>query len=327
MNALISVIIPVYKVEEVLLRKSLESILNQSYSHIELLVVDDGSPDNCGKVCDEYAKTDIRMRVFHTGNHGVSAARNLALDEAKGQYVFFVDSDDYLEKDALEKMVLVMQADHCECVMSACRYVKEMSIERKRLKESTLDSIRLTQDQAIEALCYLEQPYEGYEMAAIWGTLYKRECIGQIRFNTKMKIGEDFEFKYKVFLNIKSVVCMRAKLYNYIIREKSAMRNGFDVAKIDSVTELQKLLRSEFALPEYKTALRSRVCNIAIVVLFMIPLGKKYEVYRKPIKSFLRENRKSVIADPKGRKKVKVSLILSYIGFDFMQRVFFLVRS
>lgn len=327
MSDLISVIVPVYKVEEVLLRKSLESILKQTHSNIELLVVDDGSPDNCGEICDEYARFDKRMSVFHIDNHGVSFARNFALDRAKGSYVYFVDSDDYLEEDTLEKMLSTMKENNCDCVMCASNHVNEVDMEDKQPKEEIMDDIKLTQKQAVEALCYLEQPFDGYEMAAIWGTLYKKECIGEIRFNTKMKIGEDFEFKYKVFLNVESVICMKEKFYNYLIREKSAMRNGFDTTKIESATELQKLLKSEFALPEYKKALQSRVCNIVIVVLFMIPVEKKYEPYRKPIKVFLSENRKEVIKNPKSRNKVRGALLLSYIGFDFVQKLFFSARG
>ena len=327
LSDLISVIVPVYKVEEILLRRSIESILRQTHSNIELLVVDDGSPDNCGAICDEYARSDRRMQVFHTDNHGVSAARNFALDGASGQYIYFVDSDDYLEENAFERMLSVMESSACDCVMCASNHVQEIDMEDKQPKDETTDSATLTQKQAVEALCYLEQPYEGYEIAAIWGTLYKKECIGKIRFNTKMKIGEDFEFKYKVFLNIKSAICMKAKFYNYVIREKSAMRNGFDETKIESATELQKLLKSEVALPEYKKALQSRICNIVIVVLFMIPVGKEYEVYRKPIKTFLCENRKEVIKNPRSRKKVKASLMLSYFGFDFVQKLFFSARG
>lgn len=270
---------------------------------------------------------DYRMHVFHIDNHGVSFARNFALDRAKGSYVYFVDSDDYLEEDTLEKMLSTMKENNCDCVMCASNHVNEVDMEDKQPKEETMDDIKLTQKQAVEALCYLEQPFDGYEMAAIWGTLYKKECIGEIRFNTKMKIGEDFEFKYKVFLNVESVICMKEKFYNYLIREKSAMRNGFDTTKIESATELQKLLKSEFALPEYKKALQSRVCNIVIVVLFMIPVEKKYEPYRKPIKVFLSENRKEVIKNPKSRNKVRGALLLSYIGFDFVQKLFFSARG
>ena len=95
---MISVIVPVYKVEPYL-RQCVESILNQTYSDLEVLLIDDGSPDRCGEICDEYEKKDIRVRVFRTENRGVSAARNLGLREAKGDLIGFVDSDDWIEAD------------------------------------------------------------------------------------------------------------------------------------------------------------------------------------------------------------------------------------
>ena len=102
LKALISVIVPVYKVEEKWLRKSIESIIGQTYQNIEIIIVDDGSPDNCGEICEEYASKDIRIHVFHTDNNGVSAARNYALDRANGDYIFFLDSDDSIREDTLE---------------------------------------------------------------------------------------------------------------------------------------------------------------------------------------------------------------------------------
>ena len=96
----ISVIVPVYKVEKYI-RKCIDSILNQTYQNIEVILVDDGSPDNCGKICDEYAYLDKRVRVIHKKNGGLGSARNVGLGLAKGQYIMFVDSDDYLTKDSI----------------------------------------------------------------------------------------------------------------------------------------------------------------------------------------------------------------------------------
>jgi glycosyltransferase involved in cell wall biosynthesis len=327
MSDLISIIVPVYKVENYLLKKCLDSILCQTYTNIEVLIVDDGSPDNCGIICDDYAKHDSRIRVFHTENKGVSCARNLALKEAKGQYIYFVDSDDYIENYAIEKLISVMQKESCDCVMSSVSHIRKGYADGNLSKQVVSKLRRYSQKQAIEAMCYLEQPFEEYEMGAIWATLYKRGCIGDILFNTEMKIGEDFEFKYKVFLKAKAIVCISDKLYNYYIREDSAMRNGFDVKKVDSVTELIQLMKSHYAVPQYKEALLSKVCNIAIVVLFMIPVKKEFEEYRRPIKEFLYNNRKKVICNSRNRKKVRLSLLLSYIGLDFVQKLFFAARS
>jgi len=100
----ISVIVPVYKVEQYI-HRCIDSILSQSFTDFELILVDDGSPDNCGKICDEYAQKDSRIRVFHKSNGGVSSARNLGLDNAKGEWIAFIDSDDFVENEYLEELL------------------------------------------------------------------------------------------------------------------------------------------------------------------------------------------------------------------------------
>lgn len=323
MNELVSVIVPVYKVEEKLLRRSIESILTQSYSNLEILIVDDGSPDNSGIICDEYSKADKRVKVFHIENEGVSAARNYALERAEGDFIFFVDSDDFIELSAIECMVRALINENADCVMCAASHIYEDAPEKETALTEKIESKTFNQKEAVEALCYMECPFEDYEFGAVWGSLYKKSVVNNIRFNRNMQIGEDFEFKFRVFMNIEKLVCLNAKFYNYLIRHNSAMRNGFNPFKPASVNELQKMLDSKKISSEYYNAFLSRAVNIAIVVLSMIPVDKQYKEYREPIKDFLRKSRASVIKNPKTRKKVKISLIMSYLGFDFVQKLFF----
>lgn len=119
MEQTISVIVPVYKVEA-FLRQCIDSIVNQTYRHLEILLVDDGSPDDCGKICDEYAEKDNRIRVFHTSNQGLSSARNFGLQNAAGEFVSFVDSDDWLEPDMYETLLERMEAAGAD--VSVCGY-------------------------------------------------------------------------------------------------------------------------------------------------------------------------------------------------------------
>ncbi len=116
---MISIIVPVYK-DEPYLRQCVDSILNQTYRDIEVLLIDDGSPDRCGEICDEFAKKDQRIRVFHTENKGLSAARNLGLREAKGEYIGFVDSDDWIEPDMYEVLLKRMQETGAD--ISVCSF-------------------------------------------------------------------------------------------------------------------------------------------------------------------------------------------------------------
>ena len=119
---MISVIVPVYKVEPYL-NQCVESILCQTYSDLEILLVDDGSPDRCGQICDEYAKQDCRVKVFHTRNEGLSAARNLGLQNAKGEYIGFVDSDDWIEPEMYE--VLLKRLEETESNVCICGFYQE----------------------------------------------------------------------------------------------------------------------------------------------------------------------------------------------------------
>ena len=118
MQPKISVIVPVYKAEKYL-HRCVDSILSQTFTDFELILVNDGSPDNCGAICDEYAQKDNRVRVFHKENGGVSSARNLGLDNAKGEWITFVDSDDWLKPGCLEQLTNKLDADMIKCGIEA----------------------------------------------------------------------------------------------------------------------------------------------------------------------------------------------------------------
>lgn len=116
---MVSVVIPIYKVEEYL-RECVDSVINQTYTDLEIILVDDGSPDNCGKICDEYASKDSRVVVIHKENGGLSDARNAGLAIAHGEYTYFLDSDDYIELDAISKMLVVAEKEHADIVFFKC---------------------------------------------------------------------------------------------------------------------------------------------------------------------------------------------------------------
>lgn len=326
---LVSVVVPVYKVNEKLLRKSIESILNQSYRNIQLLVVDDGSPDDSGKICDDYARLDTRITVFHIENGGVSNARNYALDRVSGDYIMFVDSDDYIEEDYVEILVKTMHSKQADCVMCSAFRIDEatMEVDGSTTVGSEESYMQLNAEQAIARLCYMDQPYEGYDIGTVWGTLYKASLVKDIRFNPRMRIGEDFEYKFRTLQRCHNIVCIERKLYNYLICEQSAMRNGFDAKKIETVYEFERLVKAGFENQAYADGFKSRAVNIAIVILFMVPIQKKYKKYREDIKRFIYTYRADVLKNPNTRKKVRVSLWMSYLGLDFTQRVFFLLGS
>ena len=159
-----SVIVPIYKIPDEYLKKCIDSILNQSFKDYEIILVDDESPDNCGEICDEYSKKDSRVKVIHKKNEGVSSARNYGIDIAKGEYIGFVDSDDYIEPKMYE--ILLDKLTRTNSDVSICGY---NIVERDNILPITwIDNI-LNKEDAIEILL-VEKTYEGY----MWNKLFKR---------------------------------------------------------------------------------------------------------------------------------------------------------
>lgn len=225
MGSLISVIVPVYNVESYL-EKSLTSLLNQTYKNIQIIIIDDGSTDGSGTICDHFCEKDSRIEVYHIPNQGVSNARNQGLDRSKGEYVYFLDPDDFLELRTLEVLYNQIKKDSADLV--ECSYFKNFMIS----KESVIHSnAKISSQEAIKSLLL----WNGYITSFCWDKLYIREKIGDIRFNPKLKVGEDDVFVFEYLLRCENVSVLDHPLYNYLIRENSAIGNVYTRKKKDSV--------------------------------------------------------------------------------------------
>lgn len=220
MEPKISVIVPVYKVEKYL-HRCIDSILSQSFTDFELILVDDGSPDNCGKICDEYAQKDSRVRVFHKPNGGVSSARNLGLDNAKGEWIFFSDADDELLPNAFD--ILISHIDpHIAYVMAGYTKSNEEGDIIYCIDAKGEQVISKT-DAITQMFHSTDFQYQGY----LWNKLYNYSIISQnqLRFAEDIYFNEDRLFNIVYLLNIKDKKCLYTTLpvYNYVYRENSAM--------------------------------------------------------------------------------------------------------
>lgn len=204
----ISVIIPVYKVEKYL-PKCLDSVINQTYKNIEIILVNDGSPDKSGVICDMYAGMDDRITVIHKHNEGVAKARNDALDIAKGDYIGFVDSDDWIEPDMFEFLMnnlIKYDADLSMCGHTI--YEADKRITRKdNNKLEILDRIELKKRIVV-----------GGEMGLIWNKLFKKSLINNTRFDTHYDCSEDLLFMYQLSNKTNKSVIANAPKYNYCRR-------------------------------------------------------------------------------------------------------------
>lgn len=204
---MISVIVPVYNVEPYL-RKCLDSIVGQTYRDLEILVIDDGSTDGSGEICDEYKK-DERVKVFHTQNRGLSCARNLGLDEAQGEWIGFVDSDDWIEPDMYE--VLLSRAEETGADVVECGYFNEKT---NRVVEKEKQDIIIPSDYTITALL------TGELVSAIWCKLWRSKCSINIHF-PEGRVFEDVATTYRVFADMGQVATIAEAKYHYVQRNDS----------------------------------------------------------------------------------------------------------
>lgn len=202
----ISVIIPIFKAEEHL-RSCIDSIRRQTFEDWELILIDDGSPDNSGAICNEYAKSDNRINVYHIENGGPSHARNIGIEKAKGEYIAFVDADDYLSSDTLEYYYEAITRHHAD-IVKAGYYEEWKNGERLVWKESQ----EYVYSQAID---FFRKTEENEYLSYTWNALVKRTVIGNIRFDEQVRFLEDHAFMYQCYLHAKKFVVLPAPKYHY----------------------------------------------------------------------------------------------------------------
>lgn len=285
MKEKISVIVPIYKVEKYL-EKCVDSILNQTYSNTEVILVEDGSPDKCGEMCDMYAEKDSRVVVLHKENGGLSDARNAGMLIATGEYISFVDSDDYIEPDMLEIMYNRMKEDGTDLVVCNFSYVdEEGNIIKEKNQNSPIKDEMLTGEQAFSRLA--GKKYWYYVTA--WNKLYRRDLLKDIEF-PKGKINEDEFVAHYVLAKCNRISCVEKSLYMYVQREHSIMHrlvNGkYTIKNFDAMEAFCS--RVMFAKKRNKAVMRLALQKAGQILLQAYrDLGKENQY-----KSILNEKRK-----------------------------------
>lgn len=268
MNPKISVIVPVYNVEKYLC-SCIDSILAQTFTDFELLLIDDGSRDKSGEICDEYANKDCRVKVFHKENGGVSSARNLGIDESKGKYLFFVDSDDIISSFYIEMFVNYIKKNDSVCVV--CKYTNRLS-----LLKNQIDSIKtkeMTSSEFLDEIWISEGKLDGY----LWNKMFKRKILIDlnIRFDEKVSIWEDMLFVVEYFVNISTVVFVDAVLYYYRDTMNSAVKQHGTSKKIEKIFVCLKMLRLDNDSILYRQRLNGILSDCLFSLFKDILLRKK----------------------------------------------------
>lgn len=223
----ISVIVPVYNVEEYL-DKCIESLIGQTYKNLEIILVDDGSEDKSGEICDSWKYKDSRIKVIHKKNGGLSDARNAGMDIATGDYIGFIDSDDYINKRMYE--ILLNNMNDYNSDISVCSI--EKVYETNEIYNSVITNKNISIFTAEEALRDLIE--EGILKQTVWNKLYKKSVIENIRFEFG-KIHEDEFWSYQVFGKSSKIVYTDEKMYYYLQRAGSIMDKPFSVKRLDAL--------------------------------------------------------------------------------------------
>lgn len=234
----ISIIVPVYNVEE-FLEDCVESIINQTYKDLEVILVDDGSPDECPKICDELAKKDKRIKVIHKENGGLSSARNAGLNIMTGDYVMFVDSDDSIHSQTCEILINNLEKNDADISMATYRNVFGL----KGLKERKYDKTKLKvksyeHNEVFDLIFNKKIPM----IMVAWMKLYKKEIFNDLRFENG-KLHEDEFIIHKTFYLCKKLVFTNIPLYNYLQRQNSIIKSSFNVKRLHILEALEDRIK------------------------------------------------------------------------------------
>lgn len=310
----ISVIVPVYKTEG-LLDRCVESIVGQTYKNLEIILVDDGSPDNCPAMCDEWAEKDSRIRVIHKENGGVSSARNAALDIATGDYIGFVDSDDWIEPEMYSSLIQKI-SESGKNIALCSYYAVEISRERYECR-CVVDKEVLDKDD------YFRFIVLGGDGGYIWNRLYDADILKEVRFDEDIWYSEDLLFNFKTAQKSNGAAILDKIEYNYVqkrIKEQAWVMNDHS---FDSMTAFEIML-SYKDIPEdvYDCCLRGYAAA-AFTLLSGVLTNEKYFYKYDDIRSAILNFKKRILTQKKYPLKYKVKTLALWLcpGFyNFMIR-------
>lgn len=302
---LITVIVPVYNVEGYL-KKCIESIIRQTYRNLEIILVDDGSLDGSGRICDDYAGRDSRIVVIHKENGGLSDARNTALDVARGTYITYIDSDDYVADDYIEylyKMLEEYRADISACLVKSIYNYDEKADYCDEKVEI------LNHSEAIKAVLFQKK----FTPSAC-GKLYKRELFNTIRYPKGMYY-EDMAVIYKLIELCDRIVVGRKQKYYYYQRQDSIIHQKFNEKKMHRIqiaNELKEYVDEKY--PELKPFTSARCFKMGLMVYREVPRGKEYEVYKNEAWQQIIRYRRETIKNREVGMALRGMAVSTYFG-------------
>lgn len=310
-NPLISVIVPVYNVERYL-NKCLQSIIHQSYDNLEIILIDDGSTDNSGKIIDEYGKRDSRIKIVHQENGGLSKARNAGLNMMRGDYVTFIDSDDFVTLDYVSYLFRLIENTRFQAKLSLCSLMNHYSRTNKDINcGNGLEKV-ISGKKCIEMMCY----HDLVDTCA-YAKLAKRELYDTVRFPNG-KLFEDIGTTYQLFLQCDKVACGFKAKYYYNIRSNSIVTSKFSESKLE-LLEMTDQMAGEVKdiYPELSNSVLRRQVYARFSTLNQTLDTPNVSHIQQRLIKFIQGHKRNVLNDPKTPKRDHVAYALLSLGLPF----------
>lgn len=311
---LISVIVPVYNVEKYL-KKCVDSIVNQTYKNLEIILVDDGATDNSGKICDELVELDNRIKVYHKKNGGLSDARNYGVERAAGDYIGFVDSDDYIDAEMYEKLYEAIKKENVD--VAECN-----------LKIVYPEKIDLFTDQKYYQICNKQEYLEEYlKIEKIFGSACVRLTKADIAKKLKFPVGklyEDTYYAYDLIGIVDKYVIVDNPYYNYLMRENSITNAKFNPRIFDLIEIVEKFHTNVYKnYPSLKEAADCRKMYAYFSVLNSILLEEDFKnnSFYKQIIDYFKEEYTKLLRNKYITRNRKLSILLIKFSINLYRKV------
>lgn len=316
---LISIIIPVYNAERYI-RRCIESVLSQTYKEIQVILINDGSTDNTLPILEEYSRSDSRIQLINKDNSGVSKTRNIGIDISDGEYIGFVDADDYLEPEMYEKLYNAIKKTAAD--VACCGYYQDFDTYKY---EISVDDSLLADNKTYYELCgtnnilgqYFRQDIRSGIGDGNWNKLFRKDIISGIRYDNTLYC-EDVDFQIKVFEKCKKVVCIKEMLYHYVDNSFSATKKEFNDSKAGALNVVDDVLNRVLSTyPDIKTQAYAFHLTWYISVLQDLMdnhNSKASKYYYKIIRNKIRQNSKFYFQNKYSKRLDQFYLVACVMG-------------
>lgn len=316
-NELVSIIVPVYNVEKYI-SECIESIINQTYKNLEIILVNDGSTDNSLKICNTYKDKDDRILIIDKRNGGLSDARNYGINIARGKYFCFIDSDDYVDEKYVELLYKAIKENNVD--LALCNIVS-VNDDKIALEKFTYDNSYIKSGKEI-----LNDYYNGHHVEDIvaWNKMYSRELFNEYRYNVG-KIHEDEFLTYKILYNLDKVAIVGIELYNYRKNNASIVNKKFNIKRLDMLEAFEERLEFFKEKNERKLYIETLSEYMGLLRVFYIRTRKNINNSKNIQKNIIKKY-KNLRKEILGTKEISLIKKIKYLIFYYFNNIFYLIK-